>query len=122
MMMTFSQMFTIACFVALAIYIFWIERESRLVDKDMAEAFKHSIRKKYYEPFIFASLVSEKTLLTNALEAAIVQSKDNYPENYREFNFAAREILVQMKYDLKMLRLQAKANVIVEKMYNSERK
>lgn len=83
------------------------------LDQEMVQRFRIIIDHEFYQPFRFTDSLSYKIDILNELKDEAAEDKDYK----REYNVAAHEILSKMRYDLKIIRCQAKANKIIEKMH-----
>ena len=56
-----------------------------------------------------------------ALEQTLINAKENYPLNYREYRIAAKHFLVEMQFAIRMRNAQKKADKIFAKMVDQQR-
>ena len=107
----FLYILAVFCVILVGSIYAYLQYKHHQIDWIMVQSFRKLLNHEFYEKFQNQQSVAGKIHILNQLKDHADTSE--YDE---EFKIASREILVKMRYDLKLIKCEAKAQAIIERM------
>lgn len=109
----FVLLLAIPVFVGIGVYLaYWY----MYLDRDMMKAFRKVLIHQYYDPFSYSGRAIDKQQYIHDLEDSIAKAHELHGVHWREYTLVGFEILVEMKYEMKLRQCSIAAQRIVDKM------